>query len=212
MGVGREQTDHKSEKAQRKPALWGTSCFPLGSFCPNSALSFFSLGAQVCLGNFLGSSLFFFLGPPLPPAAFGTLYLSTVTGLSRHTVLPVGIYIYIYSWEGKLVQMRLSLTQMFAPLAEEGSTDFMGVTGPSLSVCLLSPLPLPSVCLVPGHTPKGIAPVAGPFTNLPSPGGCPDPAPWYFSVLSLSFARAFAEGILGKKKLSLSQERRKGKM
>lgn len=37
----------------------------------------------------------------------------------------------IYSWEGKLVQLKLSLTQIFAPLAEEGSTeDLVGVVCP----------------------------------------------------------------------------------
>lgn len=107
--------------------------------------------------------------------------------------------------------MKLSLTQMFTPLAEgTGTQDLVGVACPP-SVCLLS-LPFPVACSAPGHTPRRNAPGSGPFTNLPSQGGCPGPAPWYFSILPLSFDKAAVEGILGEKNLSLSQERRKGNM
>lgn len=153
----------------------------------------------------LGVWVLFFLGLPLPSAACA----SPLWQAFAYT--PHGAVRDIYSWEGNLVQMKLSLTQMFTSLAEgTGRQDLVGVACPP--VCLLSPLPFPVACSAPGHTPRRNAPGAGPFTNLPSQGGCPGPAPWYFSILPLSFAKTAVEGILGEKNLSLSQERRKGNM
>ena len=126
----------------------------------------------MCFETFLGSlGIFFFLGLPLPSAACA----SPPWQASAYT--PHGAVRDIYSWEGNLVQMKLSLTQMFTPLAEgTGTQDLVGVACPP-SFCLSPFSAFPCGLLSSRPHPKKECPRVGPIHKPPVPRRLPRSCP-----------------------------------